>query len=191
MLVGDSGTGKTSFMHQFKDAKFPGSTFISTVGVDYRSKTLPVDGYRVRFQVWDTAGTERYRSITSAYYRDADSILLFYDLTSRQTFSSVRSWLTDIREYGSEDVFIILVANKADLDSERQVSAHEGQRLAQECDIMCFMETSARTGHNVDLCFQTIGRKLLAKQNFQTSGSIAQADSRHQSGHRPASCSYC
>uniref|UniRef100_A0A1I8IZN8 Ras-related protein Rab-2B n=1 Tax=Macrostomum lignano TaxID=282301 RepID=A0A1I8IZN8_9PLAT len=171
MLVGDSGTGKTSFMHQFKDAKFPGSTFHQHG--------------RGRLQ---GLGHGRYGAISEHHHT---AILLFYDLTSRQTFSSVRSWLTEIREYGSEDVFIILVANKADLDSERQVSAHEGQRLAQECDIMCFMETSARTGHNVDLCFQTIGRKLLAKQNFQTSGSIAQADSRHQSGHRPASCSYC
>uniref|UniRef100_A0A1I8HX11 RAB37, member RAS oncogene family n=1 Tax=Macrostomum lignano TaxID=282301 RepID=A0A1I8HX11_9PLAT len=131
MLIGDSGVGKTSFLHQFKDAKFPGSTFITTVGVDYRSKILTVDGYRIRFQVWDTAGTERYRSISNAYYRDADAILLFYDITNRQSFNSVRSWLADIKDHASPGVYVMLLGNKSDADRERKVSASEGQKLAK------------------------------------------------------------
>uniref|UniRef100_A0A1I8F481 RAB37, member RAS oncogene family n=1 Tax=Macrostomum lignano TaxID=282301 RepID=A0A1I8F481_9PLAT len=152
MLIGDSGVGKTSFLHQFKDAKFPGSTFITTVGVDYTGLFAP------KLQVWDTAGTERYRSISNAYYRDADAILLFYDITNRQSFNSVRSWLADIKDHASPGVYVMLLGNKSDADARGRCQPPRGQKLAKEDSISCFMETSAKTGHQVELCHKIIGR---------------------------------
>ncbi|XP_036268328.1 ras-related protein Rab-37 isoform X3 [Pipistrellus kuhlii] len=112
MLLGDSGVGKTCFLIQFKDGAFLSGTFLATVGIDFRNKVVTVDGVRVKLQIWDTAGQERFRSVTHAYYRDAQALLLLYDITNKASFENIRAWLTEIHEYAQRDVVIMLLGNK-------------------------------------------------------------------------------
>uniref|UniRef100_A0A8C3P3I4 RAB37, member RAS oncogene family n=1 Tax=Cyanoderma ruficeps TaxID=181631 RepID=A0A8C3P3I4_9PASS len=148
MLLGDSGVGKTCFLLQFKDGAFLSGTFIATVGIDFRVRPpwLP--------QIWDT---ERFRSVTHAYYRDAQALLLLYDITSKMSFDNIRAWLTEIHEYAQKDVVIMLLGNKADVSSERAVRTEDGASLAREYGVP-FMETSAKTGMNVELAFLAIAK---------------------------------
>ncbi|XP_074827600.1 ras-related protein Rab-37 isoform X1 [Natator depressus] len=190
MLIGDSGVGKTCFLLQFKDGAFLSGTFIATVGIDFRpsnelqlrcderfhlvpvlprlvhqalsvmqNKVVAVDGVKVKLQIWDTAGQERFRSMTHAYYRDAQALLLFYDITSKMSFDNVRAWLTQIHEYAQKDVVIMLLGNKADVSSERVIRIEDGESLAREYGVP-FMETSAKTGMNVELAFRAIAKEL-------------------------------
>ncbi|XP_034361242.1 ras-related protein Rab-26 isoform X2 [Arvicanthis niloticus] len=137
MLVGDSGVGKTCLLVRFKDGAFLAGTFISTVGIDFRNKVLDVDGMKVKLQIWDTAGQERFRSVTHAYYRDAHALLLFYDITNKDSFDNIQ----------------------VDSTQERVVKREDGEKLAKEYGLP-FMETSAKTGLNVDLAFTAIAKEL-------------------------------
>uniref|UniRef100_A0A8B9CCY4 small monomeric GTPase n=1 Tax=Anser brachyrhynchus TaxID=132585 RepID=A0A8B9CCY4_9AVES len=157
MLLGDSGVGKTCFLLQFRDGAFLSGTFIATVGIDFRNKVVAVDGVKVKLQIWDTAGQERFRSVTHAYYRDAQALLLLYDITSKMSFDNIRAWLTEIHEYAQKDVVIMLLGNKADVSSERAVRTEDGASLAREYGVP-FMETSAKTGMNVELAFLAIAK---------------------------------
>uniref|UniRef100_A0A9J8AT74 small monomeric GTPase n=2 Tax=Cyprinus carpio TaxID=7962 RepID=A0A9J8AT74_CYPCA len=140
MLLGDSAVGKTCILVRFKDGAFLGGNFIATVGIDFRNKVVTVDNMKVKLQMWDTAGQERFRSVTHAYYRDAQALLLLYDITRKSSFDNIRAWLTEIYEYAQKDVVIMLLGNK-----EYGVP---------------FMETSAKTGVNVELAFHAIAREL-------------------------------
>ncbi|XP_012503037.1 PREDICTED: ras-related protein Rab-26 [Propithecus coquereli] len=159
MLVGDSGVGKTCLLVRFKDGAFLAGTFISTVGIDFRNKVLDVDGVKVKLQIWDTAGQERFRSVTHAYYRDAHALLLLYDVTSKASFDNVQAWLTEIQEYAQHNVVLMLLGNKVDSAHEHVVKREDGEKLAKEYGLP-FMETSAKTGLNVDLAFTGIAREL-------------------------------
>ncbi|XP_027467604.1 ras-related protein Rab-26 isoform X1 [Zalophus californianus] len=182
MLVGDSGVGKTCLLVRFKDGAFLAGTFISTVGIDFRepptrgqhcpsrwaqwswlvvfqNKVLDVDGMKVKLQIWDTAGQERFRSVTHAYYRDAHALLLLYDVTNKASFDNIQAWLTEIQEYAQHDVVLMLLGNKVDSAQERAVKREDGEKLAKEYGLP-FMETSAKTGLNVDLAFTAIAKEL-------------------------------
>nr|XP_010948184.1 ras-related protein Rab-26 [Camelus bactrianus] len=159
MLVGDSGVGKTCLLVRFKDGAFLAGTFISTVGIDFRNKVLNVDGTKVKLQIWDTAGQERFRSVTHAYYRDAHALLLLYDVTNKASFDSIQAWLAEIQEYAQHDVVLMLLGNKVDSAQERVVKREDGEKLAKEYGLP-FMETSAKTGLNVDLAFTAIAKEL-------------------------------
>ncbi|XP_069809797.1 ras-related protein Rab-37 isoform X2 [Dendropsophus ebraccatus] len=137
MLLGDSGVGKTCFLIQFKDGAFLSGAFLATVGIDFRNKMVTVDGVKVKLQIWDTAGQERFRSVTHAYYRDAQALLLLYDITSKTSFDNIR----------------------CDVTSGRAVRTEDGESLAKEYGIP-FMETSAKTGVNVELAFLAIAKEL-------------------------------
>ncbi|XP_055707785.1 ras-related protein Rab-37 isoform X1 [Phlebotomus papatasi] len=164
MLLGDSGVGKTCLLVRFRDGTFLSGNFISTVGIDFRNKIVTVDQVRVKLQIWDTAGQERFRSVTHAYYRDAHALLLLYDVTNKVTFDNTRAWLVEIREYAQEDVVIMLLGNKADCGAEREVKKEEGERLAREYNVG-FLETSAKTGLNVDLAFLAVARQLKSRKS--------------------------
>ncbi|CAG9535493.1 unnamed protein product [Cercopithifilaria johnstoni] len=164
MLIGDSCCGKTCLLIRFKDGAFLNNNFIATVGIDYRNKLVEIDNAKVKLQIWDTAGQERFRAITTTYYRDADALLLVYDLTNRQSFIDIRDWLTRIKENAKETVLITLVGNKMDLQSSRKVEYEEGRQLAEAYNIG-FIETSAKSGQNVKETFQEITRKLIKMQN--------------------------
>lgn len=159
MLLGDSTVGKTSTVMQYKDGAFLSGTFLATVGIDYRNKVVTVDGVKVKLQIWDTAGQERFRSVTHAYYRDAEALLLLYDITNRASFDNIRAWLTEIGEYAQKDVVIMLLGNKCDMNHERVIRSEEGENLAKEYGVP-FMETSAKTGLNVDVAFLAVAKEL-------------------------------
>nr|XP_011441467.2 ras-related protein Rab-37 isoform X3 [Crassostrea gigas] len=163
MLIGDSGVGKTCLLVRFKDGAFLSGSFISTVGIDFRNKVVDVEGTKVKLQIWDTAGQERFRSITRAYYRDANALLLLYDVSNKASFDNIRAWLGEINEYAQEDVVIMLLGNKADMTSERVIRTEDGERLANEYNV-AFMETSAKTGMNVDLAFMAVAKDLKMKK---------------------------
>uniref|UniRef100_A0A8C5WKZ9 small monomeric GTPase n=1 Tax=Leptobrachium leishanense TaxID=445787 RepID=A0A8C5WKZ9_9ANUR len=159
MLLGDSGVGKTCFLIQFKDRAFLSGTFLATVGIDFRNKVVRVDGVNVKLQIWDTAGQERFRSVTHAYYREAQALLLLYDITNRTSFDNVRAWLTEVYENAHKDVVIMLLGNKSDVTGSRVIRKEDGESLAKEYGVP-FMETSAKTGMNVELAFVAVAKYL-------------------------------
>ncbi|XP_050534479.1 ras-related protein Rab-37 isoform X2 [Daktulosphaira vitifoliae] len=164
MVLGDSGVGKTCLLVRFRDDMFLSGNYISTVGVDFRNKVISVEDSKVKLQIWDTAGQERFRSVTHAYYRDAHALLLLYDVTNRTSFDNIRAWLSEIRDYANDQVVIMLIGNKADCStSDRIIKKEEGEKLAQEYSVT-FMETSAKSGLNVDVAFMAVARELLFKK---------------------------
>ncbi|KAG9264542.1 ras-related protein Rab-37 isoform X1 [Astyanax mexicanus] len=166
ILVGDSGVGKTSLLVQFDQGKFIPGSFSATVGIGFTNKVVSVDNMKVKLQIWDTAGQERFRSVTHAYYRDAQALLLLYDITRKSSFDNIRAWLTEIHEYAQKDVVIMLLGNKSDMAAERVIKHEEGQKLAKEYGVP-FMETSAKTGLNVELAFHAIARELTQRAASQ------------------------
>uniref|UniRef100_A0A8D0FAK7 Ras-related protein Rab-44 n=1 Tax=Strix occidentalis caurina TaxID=311401 RepID=A0A8D0FAK7_STROC len=147
LFVGDSHVGKTSFLYRLHADTF-NPHLTATVGLDYQIKNLVVDNKRFALRLWDSAGQERYHSITKQFFRKADGVVLMYDITSEYSFSDVRYWLSCIQEGAEDGVAILLLGNKTDCAAERQVPTKEGERLAKEYQLM-FYECSAASGHNV------------------------------------------
>ncbi|XP_072301657.1 ras-related protein Rab-15 [Eucyclogobius newberryi] len=160
LLLGDSGVGKTCLLCRFTDNEFHPS-HISTIGVDFKMKTLVIDGIKVRIQIWDTAGQERYQTITKQYYRRAQGIFLVYDITSERSFQHIMKWASDVDEYAPEKVQKILVGNKADEENKRQVATEQGSKLAKAYG-MGFFETSAFTNQNITETFTRLAEQVLA-----------------------------
>ncbi|KAL6880052.1 hypothetical protein ACP4OV_011617 [Aristida adscensionis] len=152
------GVGKSCLLLRFSDDTFT-TSFITTIGIDFKVRTVELDGKRVKLQIWDTAGQERFRTITTAYYRGAMGILLVYDVTDESSFNNIRNWIRNIEQHASDNVNKILVGNKVDMDSKRVVSTAQGQKLADEYG-MQFFETSAKTNQNVEQVFFTIARDI-------------------------------
>ncbi|CAH1401509.1 unnamed protein product [Nezara viridula] len=191
ILLGDSGVGKTSLLVQFDTGKFQTGTFSATVGIGFTNKVVCVDDSKVKLQIWDTAGQERFRSVTHAYYRDAHALLLLYDVTNKTSFDNIRAWLVEIREYAQDDVVIMLLGNKADCQSsERMVRREDGERLAREHSV-AFMETSAKTGQNVELAFMAIARELKARKNAAHNKSSFNVQDYVREHTQKASCQAC
>jgi Ras-related protein Rab-4B len=161
IIVGDASAGKSSFMHQFLAGKFRKQS-THTIGVEFGTKIISLGQRKIKLQIWDTAGQERYRAVTRSYYRGAVGALILYDVTSRDSFNNLPTWLQDAREQAWKDISIIAVGNKRDLKEERQVSFLEASRFVQEQDIL-FMETSALTGENVQEAFNTLAQRILNK----------------------------
>ncbi|CAN1275102.1 Ras-related protein RAB1BV [Linum perenne] len=159
LLIGDSGVGKSCLLLRFSDGSFT-TSFITTIGIDFKIRTIELDGKRIKLQIWDTAGQERFRTITTAYYRGAMGILLVYDVTDESSFNNIRNWIRNIEQHASDNVNKILVGNKADMDeSKRAVPTAKGQALADEYGIK-FFETSAKTNLNVEEVFFSIARDI-------------------------------
>ena len=161
LLIGDSGVGKTCLMFRFSDQKFQES-YISTIGVDFKMKTLEVDGKKIRLQIWDTAGQERFRTITSSYYRGANGIIVIFDTTEEESFENVKHWLSEIERYATDGVSKMLVGNKCDMTDARAVETATAQEVADKLDVP-FFEASAKTAENVDEIFLRMARDILAR----------------------------
>ncbi|XP_047214409.1 ras-related protein Rab-26-like isoform X4 [Girardinichthys multiradiatus] len=127
--------------------------------IAFKNKVLTIDGVKVKLQIWDTAGQERFRSVTHAYYRDAHALLLLYDVTNKSSFDNIQAWLTEIHQYAQQDVVLMLLGNKADATHNRVVKREDGEKLAKEFGVP-FMETSARSGLNVELAFTAVARSM-------------------------------
>ena len=151
IVIGESSVGKSNLLLQFTDKRFE-QTHDVTIGVEFGTKIVSYDNTVYNIQVWDTAGQETYKAITKSYYRGAIGCLLIYDITNRETFEEVSKWLIDIRESNPENTNIILIGNKLDLEEYRHVSYEEGKKFADDNKIE-FIETSAKTGKNVNSSF--------------------------------------
>ncbi|XP_065556840.1 ras-related protein Rab-37-like isoform X3 [Artemia franciscana] len=182
ILVGDSGVGKTSLLFHFETGKFEPRKFSATVGIGFTNKIVNVAGSDVRLQIWDTAGQERFRSITHAYYRDAHALLLLYEIGNRRTFENTRAWLCEIYEYADSSICILLIGNKCD-STVREVTTEEGEQLASEYGIE-FVETSAKTGQNVEAAFNIISRILL-EATKNGGSSMKRVETEHLQNVRP------
>ncbi|KAJ2614821.1 ras GTPase [Coemansia sp. RSA 1365] len=156
LLIGDSGVGKSCLLLRFADDTYTES-YISTIGVDFKIRTIELDGKTVKLQIWDTAGQERFRTITSSYYRGAHGIIVVYDVTDSETFGNVKQWLQEIDRYASEGVNKLLVGNKSDL--ERSVDFTEASEFAESLSIP-FLETSAKNSSNVEKAFMTMAKQI-------------------------------
>jgi len=128
VLIGDSGVGKSCLLLRFADDSFTDS-YISTIGVDFRFRTVNIDMKTVKLQIWDTAGQERFRTITSAYYRGAHGIIMVYDVTNYETFEHVEEWLNEVNRHASESTLKLLVGNKADLQEDKKVPTDEAKKI--------------------------------------------------------------
>ena len=163
VLIGDSGVGKTNILSRYINNEFSYSSK-STVGVEFGSKIIKTNDKNIKIQIWDTAGQERYKSITSAYYKGAKGAFVVYDITRRDTFMNVDKWIGELKSTGNEDVFILLIGNKSDLEQERQVSTEEVTKKAEQLKI-AFCETSALEGKNIEYAFQTVVEEVSKKSN--------------------------
>jgi len=158
VLIGDSGVGKSCLLLRFADDTYTES-HISTIGVDFKIRTIQLDGKTIKLQIWDTAGQERFRTITSSYYRGAHGIIVVYDTTDSETFEHVKTWLHEIDRYASENVNKLLVGNKSDLTSKRQVEVEAAKEFASSVSIP-FLETSAKNATNVEDAFMTMAGEI-------------------------------
>nr|KAF6388535.1 RAB15, member RAS oncogene family [Myotis myotis] len=138
-------------------------------GVDFKMKTIEVDGIKVRIQIWDTAGQERYQTITKQYYRRAQGIFLVYDISSERSYQHIMKWVSDVDEYAPEGVQKILIGNKADEEQKRQVGREQGQQLAKEYG-MDFYETSACTNLNIKESFTRLTELVLQAHRKELDG---------------------
>uniref|UniRef100_A0A6G1S7E1 Ras-related protein Rab-3 n=1 Tax=Aceria tosichella TaxID=561515 RepID=A0A6G1S7E1_9ACAR len=154
LIIGNSSVGKTSFLFRYADDSFT-SAFVSTVGIDFKVKTVIRKEKRMKLQIWDTAGQERYRTITTAYYRGAMGFILMYDVTNEDSFNSVQDWVTQIKTYSWDNAQVILVGNKSDIERDRVISYDRGKQLADQLGLE-FFETSAKENINVKNVFERL-----------------------------------
>lgn len=182
--------GKSCCLLRFSEDSFTPS-FITTIGIDFKIRTIELDGKRVKLQIWDTAGQERFRTITTAYYRGAMGILLVYDVTDERSFQSrtsppplpvswryltffffpfvsldIRTWFSNVEQHASEGVHKILIGNKCDWEEKRAVSTEQGQQLADELGIP-FLEVSAKNNINIEKAFYSLASDI--KKGMDTS----------------------
>ncbi|KAG0657313.1 Ras- protein Rab6 [Rhodotorula mucilaginosa] len=158
VFLGEQSVGKTSLITRFMYDTFD-NTYQATIGIDFLSKTMYLEDRTVRLQLWDTAGQERFRSLIPSYIRDSSVAVVVYDVTNRASFMNTSKWVDDVRSERGNDVIIVLVGNKTDLNDKRQVTTEEAEQKAKELNVM-FIETSAKAGHNVKTLFRKIAQAL-------------------------------
>lgn len=172
LLIGDSGVGKSCMLSRFADDVFV-DQFISTIGVDFKIRTIEQDGKKIKLQIWDTAGQERFRTITSSYYRGAHGIITVYDVTDKDTFQHLSSWDTEVSRYASENVLQIIVGTKNDIPNKRQVAFEDGQAYAANRGLQFYETNSTRTVPDdrhttVETIFQQLATELLQRSSGVT-----------------------
>ncbi|XP_054638828.1 ras-related protein Rab-25b [Dunckerocampus dactyliophorus] len=166
VLIGESGVGKSNLLSRFTKNEFNHDSR-TTIGVEFSTRTVQLNTFSIKAQIWDTAGLERYRAITSAYYRGAVGALLVYDITKHLTYESVERWLKELFDHADPNIVVMLVGNKSDLESERSVPTDEAKDFAEKRGLL-FLETSALASTNVEVAFNTvlteIHRKVSSKE---------------------------
>ncbi|XP_031104085.1 ras-related protein RABA5a-like [Ipomoea triloba] len=185
VMVGDSAVGKSNLLARFARDEFY-SNSKSTIGVEFQTQKMEINGKEVKAQVWDTAGQERFRAVTSAYYRGAVGALLVYDVSRRLTFESIGRWLSELQNHSDMNIVTILVGNKSDLQDAREVTTAEGKALA-EAQSLFFIETSALNSSNVTAAFETIVKEIytILSRKVMQSQELKGDDAERLSGGKP------
>ncbi|EFJ27959.1 rab family GTPase [Selaginella moellendorffii] len=158
VLIGDSAVGKSNLLSRYSRNEFHLNSR-ATIGVEFQTQSMVIEGKEVKAQIWDTAGQERFRAVTSAYYRGAVGAMIVYDISQKQTFENVERWLEELRVYSDFSLVTMLVGNKSDLESLRQVSIEEATDLAER-EGLFFIETSALDSTNVAAAFETVIKEI-------------------------------
>ncbi|XP_061372866.1 ras-related protein RABA3-like [Gastrolobium bilobum] len=177
VVIGDSAVGKTQILSRFAKNEFCFDSK-STIGVEFQTRTLTINGKVIKAQIWDTAGQERYRAVTSAYYRGALGAMLVYDITKRQSFDHVARWVEELRAHADSSIVIMLIGNKGDLVDQRVVHAEDAVEFAEDQGLF-FSETSALSGENVESAFF----KLLQEINRVVSKKPLECSNGNPNGH--------
>ena len=159
LFLGNSNVGKSSLFLRFVDDIW-NDTFVPTIGVDFKIKTLEIDQKKVKLQIWDTAGQERFKNIISSYYRGVHGILLIYDVTDKDSFKNLNNWLIEIEKNANKNVVKVLIGNKADLEDKRIISYNQGMEFADMYGLK-YIETSAKKNINVRDAFETLAREII------------------------------
>jgi Ras-related protein Rab-8A len=182
LLIGDSGVGKSCLLLRYCDDAFAES-FISTIGIDFKVRTVEIGGKRVRAQIWDTAGQERFQNILPAYYRNAHGIALVFDVTDEKSFDNVSHWIESIDRHSQSSIELILIANKTDMSAERVISTEQATELAKKYSVPLF-ETSAKSNANVAVAIETLIKSIITKPQHPPAQPL-------QNIKGPNTCSSC
>lgn len=171
LTIGESGVGKTCILRRFVEDKFL-KNHLATIGIDFKTKNIIVDGVQVKLKIWDTAGQERFRNITNQYYKGADGIILVYDVTDRTSFEKIREWMNQIKQNTTEDeIGLVLLGNKCDADL-RDVYENDGIELGKELGIQYF-ESSAMNNINISESFNFLAKQILSKKKIDTPTKVS------------------
>ena len=184
VLIGDTCVGKSCILVRFSDDVFV-ENYVTTIGVDFRFKTMIVKNKIAKIQIWDTAGQERYRSITTAYYRGAAAIIICCDSTNKESFYNINNWIDEISKYTDKDVDKLVLMNKCDLVEERQIDKNEISKFEKENGIK-IMEVSAKTGNGIDKAFEYIIEKLIDKNEKKNNNAMTLQSGTF--GNKPGCC---
>ena len=161
ILIGDSSVGKTNIMSKYLKNQFNENSK-ATVGVEFGSKLFKLNGHNIKAQIWDTAGQEKYKAITGAYYKGSKGAFVVYDITRKETFESVDKWINDLKSSGDPKLIIIIIGNKCDLEEKREILKEQGEEKAKSFGC-AFLETSALSGDNIDKGFEMMISEIFKK----------------------------
>uniref|UniRef100_A0A1B6D0L9 Ras-related protein Rab-43 n=1 Tax=Clastoptera arizonana TaxID=38151 RepID=A0A1B6D0L9_9HEMI len=193
VLVGDGGTGKTTFVKRHLTGEFE-KKYVATLGVEVHPLVFHTNRGPIRFNVWDTAGQERFRTITQSYYRSANGVIIVYDITKRSSFLNLQRWIEEVRRYTASNVLLVLVGNKCDLETLREVEFAEAEAMCEYIpEVMYAMEASAKENTNVEHAFLCLATELKRRHDHNayvessSTGAVKLSDSR--AVHRCSSCS--
>ncbi|OIW21866.1 hypothetical protein TanjilG_13735 [Lupinus angustifolius] len=197
VLIGDSAVGKSNLLSRFARNEFDTNSK-ATIGVEFQTQVVEIEGKEVKAQIWDTAGQERFRAVTSAYYRGALGALVVYDISRKGTFDGIKRWLQELDTQNDSTLARMLVGNKCDLENIREVSIEEGKTLAEE-EGMFFMETSALDSTNVQTAFEivireiynNISRKALNSDSYKAELSVNRVSLANGAGSKESRLSSC
>ena len=176
ILIGNSGVGKSSILQRYIQKVFNDS-YSSTIGVDFFMKSITIGDKSIKLQLWDTAGTEKFRSITTGYYRGADAAFVVFDLSAKSSFKAVSEWIENYYKYKNPDSEknVVLIGNKVDLVDKREVTQEEAENYVKDNNIFYF-ETSAKEGKNIEECFNFMAEKLLEQYENKDNELVKRKD---------------
>ena len=177
LLIGNSSVGKSSLLFRFCENVWD-DNFVPTIGVDFKLKSIEVNGKKVKLQIWDTAGQERFKNIPSSYQRGGNGVLVVYDITDRESFENLTSWLIEIEKNANKNVYKLLIGNKCDLEDQRKISTQEGKEFA-ESNGMKFIETSAKDNTKVQEAFELLTTEII-KSNLNKEKGPSEKDTAKQ-----------
>ena len=170
LLIGDLSVGKSSVILRYIEDYFSGN-MMSSIGVDFKTKQIEINDRLIKMQIWDTAGHEKFRTITTSYYKSAHAIIVLYDITDINTFEHVKNWMIDIDKFAKAGVLRLLIGNKIDLNDNRQVTKEAGETLANKYGVN-FFEVSAKDNININELFFETAKSLLEKNENMINNEI-------------------